>query len=103
MHPFDVVVEALRARIARCGIALPSFAIAPGKSEPMLELADHLVLAGEHPRLRAIAAACHARSAWADAALDALAAHAITVLNVGLTDVTDAAESAALGMLLAGS
>ncbi|MEJ7600791.1 MAG: hypothetical protein WKG01_22995 [Kofleriaceae bacterium] len=101
VHWLDIVVEALRERIARCGIVVPSFAIAPGTSEPMLELADHLVLAGEHPQLHAIAAACHARSACADAALDVLAAHAVTVLNVGLTEVTDAAEAAALGMLLA--
>jgi hypothetical protein len=102
-HPLDIVVDALRTRIAAAGIPVPGFGIAPHKAAPMLEYDQLLVLAADHPRLRAVAAACHARLAWADAAIDALAAHALTVLNVALTSITDPAEAAAVGVLLAES
>jgi hypothetical protein len=102
-HPLDLVVDALRVRIAAAGIAVPGFGIAPHKDAPMLEYDQLLVLAADHPRLRAIAAACHARQAWAEASIDALAAHALTVLNVALTAITDPAEAAAVGVLLAES
>lgn len=101
-HPLDVVVEALRTRLALAGIPVASFGIAPHKAAPMLELDDKLlVLAADHPRLRAIAAACVASTASADDAIAALTAHALTVLNVALTSITDPAEAAALGVLLA--
>jgi hypothetical protein len=41
-----------------------------------------------------------ANTAWSADALDALAAHCITVLNVALTSITDAAEARAIGKLL---
>ena len=103
-HPLDGLIRALHTRMVTAGLPGPGFGIAPGKTAPMLELdQQRLVLAADHPRLRAIAAACLANQAWADAAIDALAAHAITVLNIALTSITDPAEAAALGVLLRSS
>ena len=51
-------------------------------------------------RACSIAGAIAANTAWSADALDALAAHCITVLNVALTSITDAAEARAIGKLL---
>ena len=48
-------------------------------------------------------AALVARSPWPAAAVDALTAHVVTVLNVAVTEITDATEGHALTALLAGS
>jgi hypothetical protein len=56
---------------------------------------------GTNRLLHAVASAHAANSPWAPASIDALAAHVVTVLNVALTEITDATESTALGALLA--
>jgi hypothetical protein len=102
-HPLDVLVTALSRRLAEIGVPIGTFAILEGVRDPILRAEGGLCLAADHPQLRAIAAACLAGTAWASAAVDALAAHAVTVLNVALTSVTDATEAHALGALLARS
>lgn len=102
-HPLDILVAALSRRLAEIGVPVGKYAIIEGERDPILRVDGGLCLAADHPQLRAIAAACLARTAWASAAVDALAAHAVTVLNVALTSVTDATEAHALGALLAGS
>jgi hypothetical protein len=102
-HPLDVLVAALSRRLAEIGVPVARYAILEGERDPMLRVDGGLSLAADHPQLRAIAAACLARTAWADAAVDALTAHAATVLNVALTSVTDATEAHALAALLARS
>jgi hypothetical protein len=67
----------------------------------MFEHDRGLVIAGDHPRLIELGAALAANSPWATAALDAIVAHGVTVLNVALGEVTDAAEQHAIGALLA--
>ncbi len=102
-HPLDPLVAALGARLRRLGLASARFAIAEDAAGPIAcYRGDAVALAAHHPRLRAIAAALAARTAWSEAAVDALAAHVVTVLNVALTSVTDAAEAHALGGLLRG-
>jgi hypothetical protein len=59
-----------------------------------------LVVGGENLRLHRIAAELASGSILAGPALDAVAAHAVSVLNLALTEVTDAGESHAIGVLL---
>jgi hypothetical protein len=100
-HPFDPMIALAQRRLAATGIPLPSFAILDGITEPNISYRDSILyLAGEAPQLRAIAAACLARTAWHTAAIDALVAHLVCLLNIALTRVTDATEQHALGLLL---
>ena len=57
-----------------------------------------LVIAGDNERLRSLATSLD--SPWFDGALDALTAHVVSVLNIALTEITDATELHALGKLL---
>ncbi len=57
-------------------------------------------MAGESPLVLAIASAELTRAPWADAAIDALAAHAMTMLNRARTLVHDRDERAALARWL---
>jgi hypothetical protein len=62
---------------------------------------DHgIEVAGDNVRLRALAAALAAKSPFADAGVDVVVAHLVTVLNVAMTQITDASEAHALGVLL---
>jgi hypothetical protein len=99
-HPLQPVLEALRARSAQLGLDLSSARFVD-RAAPMFELDEVLLVAGRHPRLIALGGSLAAQSPWASAALDAIVAHATTVLNVALASVTDAAERHALGVLLA--
>jgi len=102
-HPLAPLVAAVSARLRRLGVAPPAFAILETATQPIVGYsADALAFAGYHPRLRAIAAGLVARAPWSAAALDALVAHVVTVLNIALTSVTDATEAHALGGLLQG-
>jgi hypothetical protein len=100
-HPLDPVVAAVGARLVQLGIAPPPFAILEGFVAPMVRYeGDAICFAADHPQLRAIAAACVAGTAWREAAVEALVAHVISVLNIALTSVTDATELHLLGGLL---
>jgi hypothetical protein len=105
-HPLDGLAAALMTRLRAAGSAHTAIATVgfhPGRG-PIVELVgDRLRLAEASDHLRAIDAARRAGSAFADDAIDALAAHVLTVLNVELTAVTDAAELAAIARLLAPS
>jgi hypothetical protein len=101
-HPLDPMVAAVGARLRELGIAPPPFAILEGTTAPAVRYeGDAICFAAGHPRLRAIAAACLAGSPWGTSAVDVLAAHVISVLNIALTSVTDATELHLLGNLLA--
>jgi hypothetical protein len=103
-HPLDPLVAVLEVKLRLLGVPPPRLAILEEAVAPMLgHVDDTLALAGHHPQLLAIAAAIAARSAWSAAAADALVAHAVTVLNVALTSVTDATEAHALAGLLRGA
>jgi hypothetical protein len=103
-HPLDPLVAVLEGKLRQLGVPPPRLAILDEAVSPMLGYAGGvLALAGHHPQLLAIAAALAARSAWSAAAADALVAHAVTVLNVALTSVTDATEAHALAGLLRGA
>lgn len=96
-------------RLIAVGIAHHPLVIAPAASSPMVSLADGVVrFAGNHPKLRAIAAAHQANTAWHRDAIDALVAHLLCLLHAASAggsggsrlDVSDAAEQRALGKLL---
>jgi hypothetical protein len=100
-HPLDPLVAAVGVRLQELGLALPRLRILDGAAAPLAGYEGGVVaFAGEHPRLLAIAAALLAKTAWSEAAVDALTAHVVTVLNVALTSVTDATEAHALAGLL---
>jgi hypothetical protein len=92
-HPLDSLLALLTQRIVLAGVPAPRFALLIGVDAP-LAIADGATirLAADHPRLLAIGAACLAYTAWHTAAVDALAAHLITLLNRALASVTDATE-----------
>jgi hypothetical protein len=97
-HPLQPLVDALVYRLAELGIHRVTARIA-ARAEPLLAFEDHaLVLAAENARLRSLATSLD--SPWFDGALDALAAHAVTIMNIALTEITDATELHALGKLL---
>ncbi|HEU0034728.1 MAG TPA: hypothetical protein VFQ53_29085 [Kofleriaceae bacterium] len=98
-HPVQIVVEAVQARLSALGLPLPGFAL-EARSEPIARYATTLRLAADNPRLVAIANAMRARSPWAELAIDALAAHVLTVLDAALTSITEASEAQALHQLL---
>lgn len=95
-HVLRPLVDALSDRVARLGIATVRWSIIP-ESEPMFGISDmEIRVAGDNERLRQIASA-----ALSDVAIDALAAHVVSVLNIARQDITDATEMHALGVLLA--
>ncbi len=102
-HPLQPLLDALRVRFAQLGLDLANMGLVDN-AEPMFEYSDHsLLVATRHPHLIKLAGALAANSPNAAAMLDAIAAHGITVLNVALTSVTDAAELRAIGGLLESS
>jgi hypothetical protein len=103
-HAIQIVVDHVELRLSKLGVTLgKNPPVIASRSEPILKHDNALYFAGDNPRLHAIANALLARSPWAQVAVDALVAHAVTVLNAALTEVTDASETAALqGLLLEG-
>ncbi|HEY5925030.1 MAG TPA: hypothetical protein VIV11_25285 [Kofleriaceae bacterium] len=98
-HPLDGLVAKLRSRLADLGIGGYGWRIVD-LAEPMFAYGYEIEVAGDNVRLRALAAALLANSPFAAAGLDVVIAHLVTVLNVSLTQITDAHEAHALGMLL---
>lgn len=99
-HPLAPLLTLLRHRIAAVGVPAPRFFLCEG-DYPIATAEDStLYLGSDHPRLLAIAATLAANTAWHTAAVDALSAHLVTLLNISLTSVTDATERHALAFLL---
>jgi hypothetical protein len=102
-HPLQGLADAVWSRLVEIGIGTSH---ANGirlddRAEPLVSQHDGIIeLAAYDPRLTAIEGARLARSAWADDAVEALVAHVVTALNVGLESVTDAAEGVAQARLL---
>jgi hypothetical protein len=99
-HPLRDLVRTLRSRLADLGIGGYRWVIVE-RAEPMFAFSDEIELAGDNVRLRALAAAVLAKSAFASAGIDVVVAHLVTVLNVALEPITDAKEAHAIGVLLA--
>lgn len=105
-HPLQAMLELTADRLIAAGVAHHPLTIAAGTSAPMVTLsaAGHIFFAGDHPKLRAIAAACLANTAWHREAIDALVAHLTCLLRdasgEGWLAVSDAIEQRALGRLL---
>jgi hypothetical protein len=100
-HLLQPLVDALAERVARLGIQTFPWQIADAK-EPMLSYPDlQLVVGGNNTLLRKVAAELASDSIHAEPAIDALAAFAVSLLNLARTDITDASEMHALGVLLA--
>ncbi len=98
-HPMQPLIDAIRQRFAQLGLDARDATIVDGAA-PMVFADGCLQISGTHPRLRQVAAALAADSPWATDALDAVVAHGVTVLNVALAQVTDAAEAHAIRGLL---
>jgi hypothetical protein len=99
-HPLQPFIDVLDHRLVELGLGEHAFVFHNG-SLPMFHYDGAVIrVAANHPRLLAVAAAHAARSPWADAAIDAMVAHLVTVLNVALTHITDAAEHHAIFRLL---
>lgn len=108
-HPLQAMLALTADRLIAVGIAHHPLVITPAASSPMVSLADGVVrFAGNHPKLRAIAAAHQANTACHRDAIDALVAHLLCLLHAASAggsggsrlDVSDAAEQRALGKLL---
>ena len=100
-HVLQPLDDALSARVAKLGIATVRWSIVPDH-EPMFDINDlEIGVAGDNQRLRTIGAELLADSILAGPALDALAAHVVSVLNIARQDITDGTEMHALGVLLA--
>ncbi|HEY5944702.1 MAG TPA: hypothetical protein VIV40_04395, partial [Kofleriaceae bacterium] len=99
-HPLRSLVTKLRSRLSDLGIGGYRWSIIE-RPEPMFAFADEIEVAGDNVRLRALAAALASNSPFAQAGIDVVVAHLVTVLNVALTQITDASEAHALGVLLA--
>ena len=98
-HPLQGLVAKLRSRLADLGIGGYEWHI-EDRDDPMFAFDDGIIVAGDNVRLRALAVALAAKSPFAEAGVDVVVAHLVTVLNVALSQVTDASELHALGVLL---
>ncbi len=102
-HVLQSLVDALSDRVAKLGIQTASWEIDESGDTMMSYEAGALfvVIGGKHALLRKVAAELASNSIHAVPAIDALAAHAVSLLNIARTDITDATEVHALGVLLA--
>jgi hypothetical protein len=100
-HVLRPLADALGARVGELGIRSFQYVIDEELDEPIVTFGHGQVrLAGENRQLRAIAASMREDRAAIQPALDALAAHTISILNISFTDITDASELFALAALL---
>ncbi len=99
VHPLDELVAALKQRLVQLGVGARETGklhILAGEVRPLVGYREAgVALAGDHPWLRAAIAA-----SGSTAALDALSAHVVTVLDVGLTAITEASQLHAIDVLL---
>ena len=88
-------------RIAQLGISRAFPWVIEDYRDPMITFSrDEIVVGGNNPVLRAIASELAAESSLAGPAIDATAAHVVSLLNIALTEITDATETHAIGVLL---
>jgi hypothetical protein len=99
-HPIQNVVAAVHRRLVDLGIPAVATRVADVASPIVRHVDGVLRFAGRDARLHAVANAMRASSPWAPLAVDALIAHAITVLNEARTEVTDDTERHVLRSLL---
>lgn len=100
-HVLEPLVAALGKRVGKLGVGTYDWVI-DERSEKLVSFSwGQLVVGGENPHLRVLAAELASKSILAGPAIDAVVAHAVSVLNLALTDVTNAGESHAIGVLLA--
>jgi hypothetical protein len=100
-HPLQPFVNRLHTRIVTLGIQVAQWRIVDDRDEPIARYEhDTLELAANNRHVLETAAACVANTAWSADALDALAAHCVTVLNVALASITDTTEARAINKLL---
>jgi hypothetical protein len=96
------LVEAVSWRIGLASIGIASKTrIAATRARPVVAMQDgQLVFAGDSEMLIAVAEARDDKGLWAAAAIDALAAHCMTLVNQERGQVHDSHERAALEMWL---
>jgi hypothetical protein len=99
-HKLQALIDLLRARILELGLGSYNCPIVD-EDKPMFAYTGDLIVAGNDPRLLALAAALSNHEPWAQLGVDVVVAHAVTVLNRELAQITDASETHALGVLLA--
>jgi len=99
-HVLEPLIEALGHRVGKLGVGTFEWIIDEKSSDLVMFTWGQLVVGGENPRLRLLASELSAKSILVGPAIDAVAAHAVSVLNLALTEVTDANESHAIGVLL---
>ncbi len=86
VHPIQNVVDAVHAQLI--DDVAPQFGVRIlDTASPIIGFSRALTFAGRDPRLHAIANALRANSPWAQLAIDALCAHAITVLDDAYSEV----------------
>jgi hypothetical protein len=100
-HMLQPLVEALALRVGKLGVGSFDWAIDESSHVLVTLESRQLVVGGECARLRQLATELSSKSVHIGSAIDALAAHTVSVLNLALTEVTDAGESHAIGVLLA--
>ena len=100
-HVLEPLVEALGKRVGKLGVGTFDWVIDEHSNKLVSFTWGQLVVGGENPHLRVLASELASKSILAGPSLDAVAAHAVSVLNLALTEVTDAGESHAIGVLLA--
>jgi hypothetical protein len=102
-HPLRPLQDALVSRLGQLGIRSFRWDISDLlDAAPVIISGDYITLCGANRQLRAIGRALEEDTAAAEPAIDALAAHVVSLLNIRRTDITDANEAHALGVLLAG-
>jgi hypothetical protein len=101
-HPLRPLQDALVSRLGQLGIRSYRWDISELLDTPLVIVSgDYITLCGANSQLRAIGRAIEDDAPAAHGALDALAAHVVSLRNIGPTDITDANEAHALGVLLA--
>jgi hypothetical protein len=98
--PLSRMLAALAQRIDALGNASVSYTIVDDDAPMVRAVHGSVEIAAKHPRVQRIVAEHSAGTVLAGPALDVLAAHVVSVLNIGRTDITDATELFALGVLL---
>lgn len=94
-HPLCDLVRTLDQRLVELGVRGYEWKIADDDTPMIRYERGNIIVAGYHPELRAVAVDTDA------ALVDLVVAHVVTVLNVALTEITDATEAHALEVLLA--
>lgn len=100
-HVLQPLVDTIGRRVGKLGVGTFDWVIDERSDKLVSFTWGQLVLGGENRHLRVLATELASKSILVWPAIDAVAAHAVSVLNLALTEVTDAGESHAIGVLLA--